>query len=144
MGKTHIALGLLLASLALLVIYGADVLVASSKSSGGATGNTGFLPLNEAIRGGAFGGGAVVMSIAGFIVARKQPSSSVAILLLINGGIIIAGMIGLIAQGALSGPSRPGAASTVGSTIVLGGILIALGVWKSVGDRRVLTRNQQA
>ena len=43
--------GLLFASLILLLIYGADVAVASSSPQG-----QGFLPFDEAIRGGAFGG----------------------------------------------------------------------------------------
>lgn len=141
MSSTQVALGLLLASLALLIIYGADVMVASSKSSSGAPSDSGFLPFNVAIRGGVFGGGAVIISIIGFVISRREPSTPVAVLLIVNGGIIIAGMVGLIAQGALS---KAGAAGTVGSTVLLGGILIGLGIWKSVADKRVLARSQQA
>src|SRR5438270_278939 len=79
--------GLLVASLILLIIYGVDALVVK------------FLPFNASVRGSAFGGGAVVMSIIGFVIGRKECTPIVSALLFINGGLIIAGMIGLIAKG---------------------------------------------
>ena len=51
-----------------------------------------FLPLNDATRGIAFGGTAVVMSVVAFIITRKAPSRNVVILLIVNGGVILAGM----------------------------------------------------
>ena len=47
-----IAIILLIISLGLLITYGIDVLVASQSQIGG---ERGFLPLNEAVRGGIFG-----------------------------------------------------------------------------------------
>ena len=129
----RIASGLLIASLILLIVYGADVAVAASSPD-----REGFLPFDEAVRGGAFGGGAVVMSIIAFVIARKEYAPTVSALLLVNGGLIIAGMIALIAQGALASQDSSGALRTIGSTLAMGGILVGLGAWKLVADRKVL------
>ena len=110
-----IAIGLLVASLALLIIYGADVMVASSSSEESFAERRGFLPFSEAIRGGGFGGGAVIMSIIAFVIARKDYAPIVSVLLFVNGGLIIAGMLVLIAQGALASEDSAGAMRTVGS-----------------------------
>jgi hypothetical protein len=128
-----IALGLLIASLVLLIIYGADAAVAS-----GSEDRRGFLPFDESVRGGAFGGGAVVMSIIAFVIARKEYAPAVSALLFVNGGLIIAGMIALIAQGALASEDSSGAMRTIGSTITMGAILIGLGLWKVARDRKVV------
>lgn len=128
-----IALGLLIASLVLLIIYGADAAVAS-----GSEDRRGFLPFDESVRGGAFGGGAVVMSIIAFVIARKEYAPAISALLFVNGGLIIAGMIALIAQGALASEESSGAMRTIGSTITMGAILIGLGVWKVATDRKVV------
>jgi hypothetical protein len=128
-----IATGLLVASLVLLIIYGADAAVASSSPE-----RAGFLPLSEAVRGGGLGGGAVVMSIIGFVIARKEYAPIVSALLFVNGGLIIAGMLALIAQGALASEDSSGAMRTIGSTIGMGAILIGLGAWKVAIDRKAL------
>ena len=111
-------------SLALLVIYGADVISSNVESNDE---KSGFLQLNEAIRGGVFGGGAVTLSIIAFAISLKERSTLVAVLLFINGGLIIAGMIGLAAQGMEEGTRVN---STVLGTTGLGILLIALGVAK--------------
>lgn len=134
----RIATGLLIASLILLIIYGADVAVAAASESG-----EGFLPFDEAVRGGAFGGSAVVMSIIAFVIARKEYAPLVSALLFVNGGLIIAGMIALIAQGALASEDLSSALRTIGSTIAMGGILIGLGAWKLLTDRRVLATRRK-
>ena len=134
----RIATGLLIASLILLIVYGADVAIAASSESG-----EGFLPFDEAVRGGAFGGSAVVMSIIAFVIARKHYAPIVSALLFVNGGLIIAGMIALIAQGALASEEASSALRTIGSTIAMGGILIGLGAWKLLTDRRVLATRRK-
>lgn len=128
-----IATGLLIASLILLIIYGADAAVAASSPD-----RVGFLPLSEAVRGGALGGGAVVMSIIGFVIARKEYAPIVSALLYVNGGLIIAGMTALIAQGALASEDSSGAIRTIGSTIAMGAVLIGLGAWKMAIDRKTI------
>jgi hypothetical protein len=128
-----IATALLVASLVLLIIYGADAAAAASSPD-----RVGFLPLDEAVRGGAFGGGAVVMSIIGFVIARKDHASIVSTLLFVNGGLIIAGMLALIAQGALASEDSSGALRTISSTMAMGAVLIGLGTWKVAIDRKAV------
>src|SRR5919109_2589227 len=128
-----VATALLIASLILLIIYGGDVAVASSSQE-----RQGFLPFDEAIRGGVFGGGAVAMSIIAFVIVRREYAPVVSALLFVNGGLIIAGMIVLIAQGALASENSSGAMRTIGSTIAMGAILIGLGAWKVATDRKVV------
>ncbi|HJU80083.1 MAG TPA: hypothetical protein VJ599_11030 [Nitrososphaeraceae archaeon] len=119
--KTKISVILLFISLALLIIYGADVMYAQSTSPDG---KSGFLQLDHAIRGGVFGGVPVILSIIAFAISLKEKSTLVAALLFINGGIIIAGMIGMAAQDdAIDSSSRYGITG-------LGVLLIALGVVK--------------
>ena len=133
-----VATGLLVASLILLLIYGADVAVVSSSPQG-----QGFLPFDEAIRGGAFGGGAVIMSIIAFVIARKEYAPIVSSLLFVNGGLIIAGMIALVAQGSVESEDMSGTFRTIGSTMAMGALLIGLGTWKTLIDRKILTTRRK-
>jgi hypothetical protein len=128
-----IAIILLLISLALLIIYGLDVMVATRSQTNN---EMGFLPLNESVRGAIFGGGAVALSVIGFAVGRKEPNKMVSILLFINGGLIILGL--LILMSTLNLESQKGAMRTIGSTMLLGGILIGLGIAKVIIDKKKL------
>jgi peptidoglycan/LPS O-acetylase OafA/YrhL len=119
--KTKISVILLFISLALLIIYGADVMFAQSTSPDG---KSGFLQMDHAIRGGVFGGGAVILSIIAFAISLKERSTLVAVLLFINGGLIIAGMVGMAGQDDAS------KSSTLYGTTGLGVLLVALGVVK--------------
>lgn len=134
----RIAIGLLIASLILLIVYGADVAVAAASPDG-----EGFLPFDEAVRGGAFGGGSVVMSIIAFVIARKEYAPIVSALLFVNGGLIVAGMIALIAQGALASEDTSNTLRTIVPTTAMGGILIGLGAWKVVTDRKLLATRRR-
>jgi hypothetical protein len=134
----RVATGLLVASLILLIIYGADVAVASSSQQG-----QGFLPFDEAIRGGAFGGGAVIMSIIAFAIARKDHAPIVSNLLFVNGGLIIAGMIALVAQGSVASESMSDTLRAIGPTIAMGALLIGIGAWKVLTDRKLLTARRK-
>ena len=120
--KTKISIILLFISLALLIIYGADVMVTQSTS---ADGESGFLPFDHAIRGAIFGGIPVILSIIAFAISLKQKSTLVAVLLFVNGGLIIAGMMGLAAA-----QDGAGESSTLYGTTGLGVLLVALGVVK--------------
>jgi hypothetical protein len=141
----NVAIALLVVSLALLIIYGADVMVAATGAPESSFAERrGFLPFDESVRGGAFGGGAVVMSIIAFVIARKDYSPIISGLLFANGGLIIAGMLALIAQGALASEDPSGAVRTIASTMAMGGILVGLGGWKAVSDRkRVATARKE-
>ena len=125
--KTKISVILLFISLALLIIYGADVMIAQSSSPDG---KTGFLKFDHTVRGGVFGGGAVILSIIAFGISLKEKSTLVAVLLFINGGLIISGMVGMASQkGANESSELYGIAG-------LGVLLIALGVVKLFVTRK--------
>ena len=139
MNKAKISIALLVVSLILLVIYGADVLTASTASPEGARG-TGFLPFGEEVRGGVFGGGAVALSVIAFIISRNVPSKTTSLLLFINGGLIIVGIILTVFE--VDSTSIGGMERTIGSTILLGLLLIGLGIWKIILDRKALAKQQ--
>lgn len=125
--RTKISIILLFISLVLLIIYGADVMASNASSDA----KSGFLHLNAAVRGGVLGGGAVILSIIAFAISFREKSVLVSVLLFINGGLIIAGMIGMAAaqDGAREG-------STLYSTTGLGILLVALGVVKVIITRK--------
>ncbi|MFY9566537.1 MAG: hypothetical protein WAQ29_09320 [Nitrososphaeraceae archaeon] len=139
MNKTTISVTLLGISLILLIIYGMDVLAASTTSPEGVMGQ-GFLPFGEQVRGIVFGGGAVVMSIIAFIISRKVPSIIVSVLLFINGGLIIVGIIVTVVQANFSSEEMANMGRTAGSTVLFGLLLIGLGIWKIITDRKVLSK----
>jgi hypothetical protein len=73
------------------------------------------------------------------VITRGDPSQVIAILLIINGGIIIAGLLILIAEG--SGTTR-NATITISSTIGTGIVLVGLGIAKVKMDRALIERKQ--
>ena len=121
MMNIKISIILLFISLALLITYGADVIYSQTTSGNG---KSGFLQIDPAVRGIVFGAVPVILSIIGFAISLRKRSTLVVVLLLINGGLIIAGMIGLAAQG--GGDNT----STLYGTIGLGILLIVLGIVK--------------
>jgi hypothetical protein len=136
---SKIAIILLLISLGLLITYGIDVMVASQSQTDAVTvgeGGQGFLPLNEAVRGSIFGGGAVALSVIGFALGRKEPNKTIPILLFINGGLIILGLLLVMAMANFEVDQKT--MQTIGSTMLLGGILIGLGIAKIVIDKKKL------
>ena len=139
MNKTTISVTLLGISLILLIIYGMDVLAASTTSPEGVMGQ-GFLPFGEQVRGIVFGGGPVVMSIIAFIISRKVPSTIASVLLFINGGLIIVGIIVTVVQANFSSEEMANMGRTAGSTVLFGLLLIGLGIWKIITDRKVLSK----
>jgi len=139
MNKTTISVTLLGISLILLIIYGMDVLAASTTSPEGVMGQ-GFLPFGEQVRGIVFGGVAVAMSIIAFIISRKVPSTIVSVLLFINGGLIIVGIIVTVVQANFSSEEMANMGRTAGSTVLFGLLLIGLGIWKIITDRKVLSK----
>ena len=133
-----IAIILLLISLGLLITYGLDVMVVSQSETDAVTGGgQGFIPLNEAVRGSIFGGGAVALSIIGFVLGRKEPNKTISILLFINGGLIILGLLIVMAMANFEVDQKT--MRTIGSTMLTGGILIGLGIAKIVIDKKKLT-----
>ncbi len=120
----RLAQGLVIASLVLLVIYGADASVAQGKEKGG------FIPLDAKTRGIGFGGSAVALSTAAFFVSMKEKSALVSIVLLINGVLIMIGGIMPIIAGSIG----------LGLPVLGMGIwILALGVIKSARARALKT-----
>jgi hypothetical protein len=137
MNKVRASLLLLAISLGLLVTYGIDVAIASSSAV--ESEESGFIPLNASARGSLFGGSAVIMSIIAFLISRNAFSITVPALLFVNGGLILAGMAILVAQGALTGNTGTTAAMrTISFTITTGGILVGLGVWKVITNAKIV------
>jgi hypothetical protein len=128
-----IAIILLLIALGLEITYGMDVIITSQSQRDS---ERGFLPLAEDVRGIIFGGGAVVLSVIGFIVGRKEPNKAIPILLFINGGLIILGMIIVISLPTLE--TKQDFMATIGTTMIFGGILIGLGIAKIIIDKKKL------
>ncbi|HET7643113.1 MAG TPA: hypothetical protein VFK40_06370, partial [Nitrososphaeraceae archaeon] len=91
---------------------------------------------NEDARGTIFGGGAVTLSVIGFVVGRKEPSKAIPILLFINGGLIILGIIIVISMPTLE--TKQDFMRTIGITMIFGGILIGLGIAKIIIDKKKL------
>ncbi len=104
-------------SIALLVIYGADV------AAGGGTG-TGFLPFDHKIRGMALGGPAMILPIIGFFISRKESSKPLAIMLFVAGILIIVGGAVVISM-----PPSAEAASTGRNAVTEAIPLIAVGAF---------------
>ena len=128
-----IAIILLLIALGLEITYGMDVIITSQSQIDS---ERGILPLNEDARGIIFGGGAVALSVIGFVVGRKEPNKAIPILLLINGGLIILGMIIVMSMPTLE--TKQDFMRTIGSTMIFGGILIGLGIAKIIIDKKKL------
>ena len=82
----------------------------------------------------------MALSVIAFIISRNVPSEKTSLLLFINGGLIIAGIILTVLE--VNSSSIGGMERTVGSTIMLGLLLIGLGVWKIILDRKALSKQQ--
>lgn len=120
----RVAQGLVIASLVLLLIYGADASAEQGKDEGG------FLPIDSKTRGVAFGVSPIILSMAAFFISMKEKSTFVSVLLLVNGVLIMIGGIMPIATGKID----------LGLPILGAGIwILALGVVKSLQARAVKT-----
>lgn len=118
------AQGLVIASLVLLLIYGADASAKQGKEEGG------FLPIDSKARGIGFGVPPIILSTAAFFISMKEKSTFVSVLLLVNGVLIMIGGIMPVVAGKIE----------LGSPILGAGIwILALGIVKSVRARAVKT-----
>lgn len=187
--KTKVSISLLIASLILLIIYGADEATESGKKSSAHAEHSeanespeeraaeqgkvetrkninetssrniesteagekheerkGFLPLSEAVRGSVFGGGAMAMSIVGFVINRREYSPVVSALLLINGAALIAIIMteflnGTASSELLEGGNSSGEFVIIGSAIAVGAlVLIGLGILKLTTNRKIIKK----
>ena len=67
---------------------------------------------------------------------RKEPNNTIPILLFINGGLIILGLVIVMAMANFEMDQNT--IRTIGSTMLTGGILIGLGIAKIVMDKKKL------
>jgi hypothetical protein len=138
--RIRVAQGLVIAALALLLIYGADAGAASAfTNQSGAPQERAFLPIDHMTRGILFGGGAIVLSTAAFFVSWKQKSPLIAALLVTNGILAtIGGIMPLLKTNGFGQETTM--VANVGPLIVLGlGLwVIALGIAKFVMQAKAM------
>jgi len=106
-------------SIALLVIYAADVVAGD-----GIAGN-GFLPLDAMTRGIGLGMPPVILSIIAFFISKKEPSKVLGALIVVSGILIIIG--GSIFFTNLEAENMMRSVGEGGSLIAIGAIIVALG-----------------
>lgn len=110
-------------SIALLVIYGADVMI------GGGAGGDGFLPFDGMTRGIGFGMPPIILSISAFVITRKDPSKVLGGMIIIVGILIMIG--GAMSIGsALESENTARMAGEGGGLIAIGALITALGAIK--------------
>jgi hypothetical protein len=73
-------------AIALLVIYGADIIMGYSSDNG-----EGFIPFDHKTRGMGLGLPAMILPIIGYLISRKEPSKGLGIMIIIAGILIITG-----------------------------------------------------
>ena len=113
-------------AIALLVVYGMDVVVGYSTDSG-----EGFIPFDHKTRGMGLGLPALILPIIAFFISRKEPSKVLGIMIIIAGILIIIG--GAVVIGNADAMEEASGRSILAETIpliVAGLIQIGLGILK--------------
>jgi hypothetical protein len=113
-------------AIALLVVYGVDVVVGYSSDSG-----EGFIPFDHKTRGMGLGLPALILPIIAFFISRKDPSKVLGIMIIIAGILIIIG--GAVVIGNADAMEEASGRSILAETIpliVAGLIQIGLGILK--------------
>ena len=114
-------------AIALLVIYGADIVLGYSSDSG-----EGFIPFDHKTRGMGLGLPAMVLPIIGYLISRKEPSKGLGIMIIIAGILIITGGAVVIgnADPVKAEESGRNIVSETMPIIIAGLIQIGLGIFK--------------
>lgn len=121
-------------AIALLVVYGADVVVGYATDDG-----QGFIPFDHAARGIGLGLPALILPIIGYVISRRDRSAGLGIMLIIAGILILVG--GAVVIGNASSPdavatdepateSGRNVVTETAPLIVVGFIQIGLGILK--------------
>ena len=120
--KLKVAIAMSLISIAMLCIYGADVIAANGSKMG-------FLPMDVSVRGSVFGIIPSAMLIISFFITRKEPSKKLGMLIIIGGALILVGTGIIVAmQSAQSQDTR--AIREMGAVLGIGVIIAILGAIK--------------
>jgi len=119
-----------LISIAMLVTYGADVMVAGHNAGNNNNNEKiGFLQMNSSVRGSIFGIIPSAMLIISFFITRKEPSQKIGILIIIGGALIIIGTSIILGMQGGELPNR--AVREFGAVIAVGIIIAILGIIKT-------------
>lgn len=113
-------------AIALLVVYGMDVVVGYSTDSG-----EGFIPFDHKTRGMGLGLPALILPIIAYFISRKESSKGLGIMIIVAGILIIIG--GAVVIGSAEAMEEASGRSILAETIPLiiaGLVQIGLGILK--------------
>jgi hypothetical protein len=113
-------------AIALLVVYGMDVVVGYSTDSG-----EGFIPFDHQTRGMGLGLPALILPIIAYFISRKESSKGLGIMIIVAGILIIIG--GAVVIGSAEAMEEASGRSILAETIPLiiaGLVQIGLGILK--------------
>lgn len=113
-------------AIALLIVYGMDVVIGYSTDGG-----DGFIPFDHKTRGIGLGLPALILPIIAFFISKKEPSKGLGIMIILAGILIIIGGVVVIgnAEAMEEASGRSILAETV-PLIIAGLVQIGLGILK--------------
>jgi len=114
-------------AIALLVIYGLDVIVGFNSDTG-----EGFIPFDHKTRGMGLGLPALILPIVAYFISRKNPSKGLGIMIIVAGILIILGgvvVIGNADPSEVEASGRNVLSETI-PLIIAGLVQIGLGTFK--------------
>ena len=121
-----VAMIMSIVSIIMLVIYGADSIMAITQNLG--LQSTAFLNMDVKVRGMIFGIIPSALLVISYFITRKEPSKSLGIALIIGGTLMVVG-VGIIF--ALQGSTVPSAGrGEFGAVVGIGVIIVLLGLLK--------------
>ena len=113
-------------AIALLVVYGMDVVIGYSADSG-----EGFIPFDHQTRGMGLGLPALILPIIAFFISRKEPSKGLGIMIIVAGILIIIGGAVVIGNAeAMEDASGRSVLAEIIPLIIAGLVQIGLGILK--------------
>ena len=113
-------------AIALLVVYGMDVVVGYSTDSG-----EGFIPFDHQTRGMGLGLPALILPIIAFFISRKESSKGLGIMIIVAGILIIVGGAVVIGNAeAMEDASGRSVLAEIIPLIIAGLVQIGLGILK--------------
>ena len=113
-------------AIALLVVYGMDVVVGYSTDSG-----EGFIPFDHKTRGMGLGLPALILPIIAYFISRKESSKGLGIMIIIAGILIIIGGAVVIGNAeAMEDASGRSVLAEIIPLIIAGLVQIGLGILK--------------
>jgi len=114
-------------SIALLVIYGADAVIAAGNPD-----HQGFLDMDHMTRGLGLGGPAMVLPLIAYFISRNDSSKGLGGMILVAGILIIIGAVTVIGMADLSEADETARNPLMETAplLVVGGIQMGLGVLK--------------